>query len=198
MIDAPTHRPQRAPDLSVILGPFTGRCPLTMNRLPHRHEQAKAKRRIRADVIRELRAQAVPLGAEFVRAALLYHPPTATRPDPNNLLPTLKPVVDALQPTITTSRSTAPGYGLIVDERGVRWSIISRDGFRKQKGAERQVQRQLGLSVFVLQKSWSSRRYWEMTAQFVHWWPRIVEHACATERVAMEIPWSISGRFQQI
>lgn len=83
-------------------------------------------------------------------------------------------------------------------ERGVRWSIISRDGFRKQKGAERQVQRQLGLSVFVLQKSWSSRRYWEMTAKFVHWWPRIVEHAYATERVAMEIPWSISGRFQQI
>jgi len=83
-------------------------------------------------------------------------------------------------------------------ERGTRWTIISRDGFRKQKGAERQVQRQYGLSVFVLQRSWASKPYWEMTAQLVHWWPRIVEQACATDRAAMEVPWGTSGRFQQI
>ncbi|WP_234638928.1 hypothetical protein [Delftia tsuruhatensis] len=83
-------------------------------------------------------------------------------------------------------------------DRGARWTIISRDGFRKQKGAERQVLRQYGLSVFVLQKSWASRQYWELSAQFVHWWPRIVAQACATEKAAMEVPWSISGRFQQI
>ena len=83
-------------------------------------------------------------------------------------------------------------------ERGSRWTIISRDNFRKQKGAERQVQRQYGLSVFVLQKSWASKPYWEMTAQLVQWWPRIVDQACATERAAMEVPWSTSGRFQQI
>jgi hypothetical protein len=84
------------------------------------------------------------------------------------------------------------------EEQGTRWTIISRDGFRKQKGAERQVQRQRGLSVFVLQKSWANKPYWEMTAQLVHWWPRIVEQACATDRVAMEVPWSTSGRFTQI
>lgn len=84
------------------------------------------------------------------------------------------------------------------EDRGARWTIISRDRFRKQKGAERLVQRQYGLSVFVLQKSWASKQYWEMTAQFIHWWPRIVEQACATERVAMEVPWSLSGRFTQI
>ena len=83
-------------------------------------------------------------------------------------------------------------------ERNNRWTIISRDNFRKQKGAERQVQRQYGLSVFVLQKSWASKPYWEMTAQLVQWWPRIVEQACATDRAAMEVPWSMSGRFQQI
>lgn len=41
---------------------------------------------------------------------------------------------------------------LLGQEKSKRWTIISRDGFRKQKGAERQVQRQFGLSVFVLQK----------------------------------------------
>jgi len=84
------------------------------------------------------------------------------------------------------------------EERHTRWTIISRDGFRKQKGAERQVQRQLGLSVFVLQKSWASKPYWEMTAQLVHWWPRIVKQACVTDRVTLEVPWSTSGRFSQI
>ena len=82
--------------------------------------------------------------------------------------------------------------------KGERWTIISRDGFRKQQGAERQVQRQYGLSVFILQKSWASKPYWEMASQFVHWWPRIVEHACATDRAALEVPWSTSGRFAQI
>jgi hypothetical protein len=83
-------------------------------------------------------------------------------------------------------------------ERSARWTIVSRDNFRKQKGAERQVQRQYGLSVFVLQKSWASKPYWDMTAQLVQWWPRIVDQACATDRAAMEVPWSTSGRFQQI
>ena len=83
-------------------------------------------------------------------------------------------------------------------EKGARWTIISRDNFRKQAGAERLVQRQFGLSVFVLQKSWTSKSYWEMSAQFVHWWPRIVAQACATERIAMEVPWRVNGRFAQI
>ena len=83
-------------------------------------------------------------------------------------------------------------------ERNARWTIVSRDNFRKQKGAERHVQRQYGLSVFVLPKSWASKPYWDMTAQLVQWWPRIVAQACVTDRAAMEVPWSTSGRFQQI
>ncbi|WP_460550063.1 PIN-like domain-containing protein [Comamonas piscis] len=83
-------------------------------------------------------------------------------------------------------------------DKATQWTIISRDGFRKQNGAERQVQCQYGLSVFVMQKSWASKPYWSMTSQFVHWWPRLVKQACETERVAMEVPWSISGKFSQI
>ncbi|WP_429951380.1 hypothetical protein ACQYWY_06825 [Comamonas sediminis] len=83
-------------------------------------------------------------------------------------------------------------------EKGTQWTIISRDSFRKQNGAERQVQRQYGLSVFVLQKSWASKPYWEMTSQFIQWWPRLVAQACETERVAMEVPWVASKRFTQI
>ena len=83
-------------------------------------------------------------------------------------------------------------------ERNARWTIVSRDNFRKQKGAERHVQCQYGLSVFVLQKSWASKPYWDMTAQLVQWLPRIVAQACVTDRAAMEVPWSTSGRFQQI
>jgi len=78
------------------------------------------------------------------------------------------------------------------------WAVISGDAFRKKKGAERQVIRKYGLSVFVLQPSWASRRYWEKTAQFVLWWPRIVEQARAIEGTALEIPWRASARFRQI
>ena len=82
-------------------------------------------------------------------------------------------------------------------ERG-KWTIISQDAFRKRNGAERELLRRHNLSVFVLQSSWASRPYWEKTAQFVHWWPRIVQQACTTERVALEVPWNTSGKFRQI
>lgn len=82
-------------------------------------------------------------------------------------------------------------------ERG-KWTIISQDAFRKRNGAERELLRRYNLSVFVLQKSWASRQYWDKTAQFVHWWPRIVIQACTTERAALEVPWNTSGKFQQI
>lgn len=82
-------------------------------------------------------------------------------------------------------------------ERG-KWTIISQDAFRKRNGAERELLRRYSLSVFVLQKSWASKPYWDKTAQFLHWWPRIVSHACTTERAALEVPWMTSGKFQQI
>lgn len=130
----------------------------------------------------------------------------------------MPPALAAALASLTAPRYTASQVGQIIhltnkfpantpdlvwlealgSERGTRWAIISKDGFRKQNGAERQVQRQHGLSVFVLQKSWATQPYWAMSAQLVHWWPRIVDQALETERAAMEVPWSISGRFKQI
>ncbi len=68
----------------------------------------------------------------------------------------------------------------------------------EEERAERQAIRQYGLSVFVLQSSWSSRRYWEKLSQLVLWCPRIVEQANAVERAALEVPWRISTRFRQL
>lgn len=78
------------------------------------------------------------------------------------------------------------------------WTIISGDAFRKKNGAERKVIQQSGLSVFVLQPSWSIYPFWEKTPQIVRWWPRIVDQADSVERIAMQIPWKISGRFTQL
>ena len=79
-----------------------------------------------------------------------------------------------------------------------QWTIISQDAFRKRNGAERELLRRHNLSVFVLQKSWASRKYWDKTSQFLLWWLRIVQHACQTEKAALEVPWNASGKFQQI
>ncbi|GAA0515035.1 hypothetical protein N5K27_14005 [Pigmentiphaga sp. GD03639] len=78
------------------------------------------------------------------------------------------------------------------------WAILSVDAFRKKNGAERQVIRQYGLSVFVLQSSWSSRKYWDKLSQLVLWWPRIVDQANTVERAAVEVPWRVSTRFKQL
>lgn len=78
------------------------------------------------------------------------------------------------------------------------WTIVSCDAFRKQRGAERQVIREFGMSVFVLQASWATKPYWAKLSQFALWWPRIVDQANQIERSAFEVPWRISGRFRQL
>ena len=78
------------------------------------------------------------------------------------------------------------------------WTILSGDAFRKRNGVERKVLRNTGLSVFVLQNSWSSYAYWEKTAQLIHWWPRIVDQANAVQSLAMEVPWRTAGKFTQL
>lgn len=78
------------------------------------------------------------------------------------------------------------------------WTIISGDGFRKQNGGERRVLRQSGLSVFVLQRSWSTHQYWEKTAQLLRWWPRIVEQSNLVEGAAFEVPWLTSKKLKQL
>lgn len=78
------------------------------------------------------------------------------------------------------------------------WTILSGDAFRKGNGAERKILRKSGVSVFVLQSSWSSYPYWEKTSQLMRWWPRIVDQANAVDSIAMEVPWRSSGRFKQL
>lgn len=78
------------------------------------------------------------------------------------------------------------------------WTILSGDAFRKGNGVERKVVSQSGLSVFVLQKSWANYSYWEKTAHLFLWWPRIVSQANNVDRIAMEVPWRITGKFNQL
>lgn len=78
------------------------------------------------------------------------------------------------------------------------WVIISQDKFRKKQGGERLALKASGISVFVLQNSWSSYPYWEKTAQLVRWWPRIVEQANKVGGIAMEVPWKFGSKFQQL
>ena len=84
----------------------------------------------------------------------------------------------------------------LAEERN--WTIISGDAFRKRNGAERKVLQKSGLSVFVLQSSWANYPYWEKTAQLFRWWPRIVDQANAVDRIAMEVPWKVTGKFKQL
>jgi hypothetical protein len=78
------------------------------------------------------------------------------------------------------------------------WCIVSGDAFRKRNGVERKVLRDSGLSVFVLQSSWSTYQYWEKTAQLLRWWPRIVDQANSVDAIAMEVPWRLTGKFRQL
>lgn len=78
------------------------------------------------------------------------------------------------------------------------WAVLSGDAFRKRQGAERRLIRKHGITVFVLQPSWSSRRYWDKLSQLVLWWPKIVAQANAVEASTFEVPWRSSGRFRQI
>lgn len=82
------------------------------------------------------------------------------------------------------------------DEGG--WSVVSIDRFRKST-AERELLRQQGLTVFVLDPQWS-RPYWAQAAQLVLWWPKILEVAKLTSRTALRVPWRFTSKstFEQI
>ncbi len=78
------------------------------------------------------------------------------------------------------------------------WAILSQDSFRKRDGAERQVIRRYGLSIFVLKPAWSSQPYWARTAQIVHWWPRIVAQANSVTASTVWVPWKSTTKFEQM
>lgn len=78
------------------------------------------------------------------------------------------------------------------------WAVVSGDSFRKGRGAEREVIRAYGITVFVLQRSWASRQYWDKLSQLVLWWPRIVVQANTVDNAALEVPWRHTSKFKQL
>lgn len=73
------------------------------------------------------------------------------------------------------------------------WVVISCDQFRKSK-AERELLRQKGLTVFVLDPQWAAQPYWEKSARLVQWWPKIVEVAKLTSKSAMRVLWKYGSK----
>lgn len=73
------------------------------------------------------------------------------------------------------------------------WIVISGDQFKKTK-AERELLRQTGLTVFVLDPQWANHVYWDKAARLVLWWPRIVEMARLTSKSAMRVPWKFTSK----
>lgn len=79
------------------------------------------------------------------------------------------------------------------------WVVITRD--KLSKGIEREALRRAGLRTFMLDKSWSKQRYWEIAQHLVRWWPRIVEQAQGIQGgAAFKVPWTFrgKGRFEQV
>jgi hypothetical protein len=85
----------------------------------------------------------------------------------------------------------------LVAESG--WIVISCDQFKKSK-AERELLRQRGLTVFVLDPQWAEHVYWDKAARLVLWWPKIVNVAKLTSKTAMRVPWKFTSKstFEQI
>lgn len=80
------------------------------------------------------------------------------------------------------------------------WAVVSKDRFRKGN-AEKAALKRSGLTVFYLNKSWSSQKYWSVAQRLVHWWPSIIEQASGIEDgAAFEVPWNSAskGRFRKI
>lgn len=79
------------------------------------------------------------------------------------------------------------------------WIVISCDQFKKSQ-AERELLRQRGLTVFVLDPQWADHVYWDKAARLVLWWPKIIKVAKLTSKTAMRVPWRFTSKstFEQI
>ncbi|MFN0303641.1 MAG: hypothetical protein ACKVQU_25175 [Burkholderiales bacterium] len=88
--------------------------------------------------------------------------------------------------------------GLLSHEEG--WVVISCDHFSKSD-EEREVLRQAGLIIFVLDSQWTHHRYWDQAHNLVRWWPAIVDQADSmTGGAAFRVHWRFTNtkRFEQI
>ena len=80
------------------------------------------------------------------------------------------------------------------------WVVISQDRLTRNP-LEKEALRRSGLIAFILVKGWSRHREWDIAAQLVRWWPRIMEAAEMVQGgAAFEVPWNVTGKgkFKQI
>ena len=105
--------------------------------------------------------------------------------------------VTPLRDKFAPNAADADWLPVLAEEGG--WIVISIDRFRKSD-AERELLRRRGLTVFVLDRQWSSKPYWVQAAQFVLWWPKVLDVARLTSKTAMRVPWRFTNRstFEQI
>lgn len=76
------------------------------------------------------------------------------------------------------------------------WVVISHDRFKKNP-SEKEAVRKSGLTIFELAKGWAQQTKWPHAAQFIRWWPRIIEVSESVQGgAAFEVPWNISGKGQ--
>ncbi|VTU26323.1 hypothetical protein SRS16CHR_03835 [Variovorax sp. SRS16] len=80
------------------------------------------------------------------------------------------------------------------------WVVVSIDRFKKQHNAEREALRKGGHLVFVLEKEWSGRPFWEKAEHLIGWWPQIMKAARLQSSGMLSVPFSrrTGAKFKQL
>lgn len=98
------------------------RPPLSLNDRIHHMQRARITRQLREEVVTKLRLKRIARPAQHVEVTFHYRPRDNRARDTDNLISTVKPLVDALGPgreaQIRRGKITqpVPGYGLIPDD----------------------------------------------------------------------------------
>jgi crossover junction endodeoxyribonuclease RusA len=87
--------------------------PLSLNHRLHRMAEYRIKKQLKDDAIKLARYNHLPVALPSAHIQLNYRPPTAGRHDEDNLMATLKPLIDGLV-----------SYGLVLDDRS---EVVSAD-----------------------------------------------------------------------
>ena len=98
--------------------------PLSLNdHRMHHMQRARIVRQLREEVVMMLRLRRVPKPAQHVKVTFHYRPRDNRARDTDNLIATVKPLVDALGPGRPARMSRkgkitqpVPGYGLVPDD----------------------------------------------------------------------------------
>jgi crossover junction endodeoxyribonuclease RusA len=112
------HKPSRHPvgDLEAYTIPLPyDRPPLTLNDRAYWRQRQQVSKVLRETVVAALHHLRVPTGATHAEVRLFYAPPEARVRDADNLIPTLKPCLDALTARPEHVRRRV-AYGLVPDD----------------------------------------------------------------------------------